>query len=308
MYRVCSRNQAVWRLRVFCCEHAPGRADGACTPSSGGGAGDSVSRVTPGGHQGPWLSRRGMAQEPTCAAPARSTGSSTGKRTRSEPDGRAPQDETVVHESRFGGVVGRPRPSAAERQREFLRCRSRATDAAAELIRQPEQKSSIRRRRGVNTSMVPADRLGRRLVVDTKTRADTLVGKPKGTEPSGLGGDALIPRGIRGRTERDLEPNPRVGAQSLRSGRPFSASCQGNANSGAGPSRRNTVRQQVRPSTTPQGHRRPAEPRRWPLRPTRRRRRPNLSPLQGLSRLEKQNRPFGAEEEVALGGQFGVRT
>ena len=85
------------------------------------------------------------------------------------------------------------------------------------------EKSSIRRR----TSMVPANRLGRRLVIDTKTRPDPLVGKAKSTKPSGLGGDALIPRGIRGHTERHLEPNPRVGAQSLRSGPPFSATCQG---------------------------------------------------------------------------------
>ena len=85
----------------------------------------------------------------------------------------------------------------------------------------PAEKSSIRRQTGVNTSMVPADRLGRRLGVDTKTHRDPLVGKPKSTEPSGLGGDALIPRGNRGHTERYLEPNPRVGAQSLRPRPPF---------------------------------------------------------------------------------------
>ena len=46
--------------------------------------------------QGPWVARRRTAQEPTArAAPARSTGSSTGKRTRSEPEGGGPQGETA---------------------------------------------------------------------------------------------------------------------------------------------------------------------------------------------------------------------
>ena len=188
----------------------------------------------------------GIAEEPTCAAPSRSTKSSTVKRTRSEPEGRGPEDETLVHESRFGDVVGRvhrqqddgasscaagperstQRQSGSANQGHEQDRRSGDSDdperaegrqVAASSQPLPAEKSSIRRRTGVKTSMVPANRLGRRLVVDTKTRPDPLVRKPQSTEPSGRGGEALIQRRFQGRTERHLEPNPRVGAQSLRS-------------------------------------------------------------------------------------------